>query len=82
MKTRRLDKERTKLWDYIHERPSAQDARHWLEQLQMERIVVEDQPLEVETGPGKNFCGTPYSAEDFWMMCLNVLKIRNLRTNS
>ncbi len=59
MKTRRLDTERTKLWDYIHERPSAQDARHWLEQLQMERIVVEDQPLEVETGPGQEFLWHP-----------------------
>ena len=59
MKTRRLDTERTKLRDYIHERPSAQDARNWLEQLQMERIVVEDQPLEVETGPGQEFLWHP-----------------------
>lgn len=59
MSTRGLDHEHIKLWEYINERPSAQDARQWLEQLQMERIVVEDQPLEVETGPGQQFLWHP-----------------------
>jgi len=59
MTTRGLDQERTKLWEYIHERPSALDAQQWLEQLGMERIVVEDQPLEIETGPGQEFLWHP-----------------------
>lgn len=59
MIARGLDQERTKLWEYIDERPSAKDARQWLEQLQMERIVVEDQPLEVETGAGEHFLWHP-----------------------
>lgn len=59
MKTRQMDTERSKLWEYIQERPSAQDAEHWLEQLQMERIVVENHPLEVETGPGQHFLWHP-----------------------
>ncbi len=59
MTTRGLNQERTKLWEYIHERPSAQDARQWLGELTMERIVVENHPLEIETGPGQEFLWHP-----------------------
>ena len=59
MKVRSLDKERPKLWEYINERPSAQETQHWLKQLQMERIVVEEHPLEVETGFGQEFLWHP-----------------------
>lgn len=59
MQTRGLDKEHATFCEYVRERPSAQDARQWLEQLQMERIVVEERPLEVETGPGEEFLWHP-----------------------
>lgn len=59
MTSRGLEQERTKLWKYIQERPSAQDARQWLDQLDMKRIVVEDHPLEVQTGPGQEFLWHP-----------------------
>lgn len=59
MKTRGLGKERTNFLEYLQERPSAQDARRWLEQLQMERIVVEDHPLKVETRAGQEFLWHP-----------------------
>ena len=59
MTIRSLDQERTKLWEYIHERPSAQEAHQWLEQLRMEKIVVENHSLEVETGPGQEFLWHP-----------------------
>jgi ubiquinone/menaquinone biosynthesis C-methylase UbiE len=59
MTTRGLNQERTKLWEYIEERPSAQDTRDWLSQLGMERIVVENHPLEIETGPGQEFLWHP-----------------------
>jgi ubiquinone/menaquinone biosynthesis C-methylase UbiE len=59
MKTQKLNREDARLWEYIEERPSAQNARQWLEQLAMENIEVEDQPLEVETGPGQHFLWHP-----------------------
>ena len=59
MLDRGLDQERTKLWEYIQERPSAENARHWLEQLHMEHIVVEEHPLEIQTGPGQEFLWHP-----------------------
>ncbi|MDA0739853.1 MAG: class I SAM-dependent methyltransferase [Nitrospirae bacterium] len=59
MDAQNLEKEREKLWEYITERPSAKDAQTWLEQLKMENIVVEDHPLEVQTGPGQEFLWHP-----------------------
>ncbi|MDT7041586.1 class I SAM-dependent methyltransferase [Candidatus Nitronereus thalassa] len=59
MTIRGLELERTKLWEYIHERPSGQEAYQWLKQLRMEKIVVENHPLEVETGSGQEFLWHP-----------------------
>lgn len=59
MNTQGLDQEHTKLQEYIHERPSAQDARQWLDQLKMKNIVVENHPLEIKTGPGQEFLWHP-----------------------
>ncbi len=45
--------ERERFQAYLAERPSAQEVRAWLAELGMERIRVEEQPLEVhsEAGP-------------------------------
>jgi len=59
MRDRQLERERKNLWDYIHERPSAQDVKHWLGQLHMRHIVVKEEPLEVNTGPGQEFLWHP-----------------------
>jgi SAM-dependent methyltransferase len=59
MAVRGLDRERRRLEAYIAERPSAQEARGWLEQLTLERITVAEYPLEVATGPGPMFLYHP-----------------------
>jgi SAM-dependent methyltransferase len=59
MVTRRLVKERSRFQDYLAERPSAKDARGWLEVLGMDRIQVVEYPLEVATGPGREFLHHP-----------------------
>jgi ubiquinone/menaquinone biosynthesis C-methylase UbiE len=52
-------KERERLADYITERPSAADARQWLETCGLEKIDVAEYPLEVHTGPGHEFLFHP-----------------------
>ncbi len=47
--------ERQKFLEYITERPSAEDARTWLQSGGLERIDVTEYPLEVETGSGNEF---------------------------
>ncbi len=59
MTVRGLERERSRLDAYIAERPSAQEARGWLEQLSLERITVAEYPLEVATGPGPMFLYHP-----------------------
>ena len=59
MTTRGLDAERHALAAYVGERPSAQDARQWLETLGFERIEVSEKPLEIATGPGAAFLYHP-----------------------
>jgi ubiquinone/menaquinone biosynthesis C-methylase UbiE len=48
-------KERERFADYIAERPSAADARQWLEICELENIEVAEYPLEIHTGPGQEF---------------------------
>ena len=57
--SRRLVEERRRFHEYLGERPSAADARGWLEALGLERIVVDEWPLEVETGEGAAFLHHP-----------------------
>jgi len=45
--------ERERFHAYLAERPSATEARGWLEALGCERIVVEERPLEVASGSGR-----------------------------
>ena len=53
MAVRGLMAERRRLEAYLAERPSAAEARQWLDRLHLSRIVVAEYPLEVasETGP-------------------------------
>jgi ubiquinone/menaquinone biosynthesis C-methylase UbiE len=59
MAVRGLGTERRRLGAYIAERPSAQEARGWLERLSFERIAVAEYPLEVVTGSGPRFLYHP-----------------------
>ncbi len=54
-----LSNERAKLEEYIEERPSASQVKIWLNELGLEKIVVKDWPLEVITGPGREFLEHP-----------------------
>ena len=59
MKYRNLLKERKALAEYIEERPSANQARQWLEELGMKKVSVTERPLEIESGPGREFLEHP-----------------------
>lgn len=59
MAARDLDREREKLAEYIAERPSAEDARTWLTELDMERVQVTESPLKIDSGPGDEFLNHP-----------------------
>lgn len=59
MTDRNLTKEALALDEYIHERPSADQARQWLHELGMERVEVSEQALEIETGSGIDFLCHP-----------------------
>ncbi len=54
-----LTDERERFHSYLNERPSAQDGRGWLEELDLERVEVMEYPLEVKTGPGQEFLHHP-----------------------
>ena len=54
-----LINERGRFQEYLHERPSAQEGRTWLEKLDLERIEATEYPLEVATGPGHEFLHHP-----------------------
>ena len=51
--------ERERLAAHVAERPSAAEARGWLERLNMERIAVVERPLEVASGSGQRFLQHP-----------------------
>ena len=59
MKYRNLLKERKALAEYIEERPSANQARQWLEELGMKEVSVTERPLEIQSGPGREFLEHP-----------------------
>ncbi len=65
MISRRLTKERQALADYIEERPSAEDARQWLNECGLQQIHVTEWPLAVETGAGKEFLYHPLLRPSF-----------------
>jgi SAM-dependent methyltransferase len=59
MAVRGLLLERRRLESYLAERPSAADARGWLDRLHLSRVVVGEYPLEVATGGGQAFLHHP-----------------------
>jgi hypothetical protein len=59
MKRGNLEKDRKALAEYIEERPSANHAKQWLEELDFERVEVIEWPLEILTGPGREFLEHP-----------------------
>jgi SAM-dependent methyltransferase len=59
MAVRGLLTERRKLELYVAERPSAKEGWAWLNTLALERIVVEEYPLEVAPGSGQAFLQHP-----------------------
>jgi len=59
MSLHQLVRERQALADYIAERPSAEEVQQWLAKLQMEKIVLQEDPLEIPTGPGEAFLYHP-----------------------
>lgn len=54
-----LRKELARFQAYLNERPSAKEARSWLERLELERVNATEYPLEVATGPGREFLYHP-----------------------
>ena len=54
-----LQAERQAFHIYLKERPSAEEARSWLEDCGLERIEVDEYPLEVHSGPGSEFLHHP-----------------------
>jgi Methylase involved in ubiquinone/menaquinone biosynthesis len=59
MAVRGLEAERGRLAAYVAERPSANEGRGWLEALGLDRIAVDEWPLEVATGSGPAFLHHP-----------------------
>ena len=59
MEARSLNKERKALVEYIEERPSAEHCRQWLKDLEMEKVSVLERPLEVKSGPEREFLEHP-----------------------
>ncbi|MFI5247787.1 MAG: class I SAM-dependent methyltransferase [Nitrospirales bacterium] len=59
MAVRGLLAERRRLEAYLAERPSAEEARGWLDRLHLARIAVTEYPLDVPTGPGQAFLHHP-----------------------
>jgi SAM-dependent methyltransferase len=54
-----LTNEHDRFQEYLSERPSAQEARGWLEALDLDRVETIEYPLEVKTGPGAEFLHHP-----------------------
>lgn len=59
MRRHGLTTDRERLAAHVAERPSAAEARGWLERLSLERITVLERPLEVVSGPGSRFLNHP-----------------------
>jgi ubiquinone/menaquinone biosynthesis C-methylase UbiE len=59
MQTKGLVKEQNALAEYIEERPSSNQAKNWLEELGMEQVLVSERPLEIKSGPGREFLEHP-----------------------
>ena len=76
MAVRGLLAERRQLDDYLAERPSAAEARGWLERLDLARIVVTEYPLMWPLVPAGRFSTIRSFGEVFSMTPMNVSRIR------
>ena len=65
MAARGLRIERQRLAAHVAERPSAEDAKGWLDALGLQRIAVTESPLEITTGPGPLFLRHPLLRDGF-----------------
>jgi len=65
MSSQGLLDERKVLDEYINERPSASEVENYLKELELEKIQVGEQPLEVQTGPGIEFLEHPLLRSGF-----------------
>jgi len=59
MEARKLATELERFQEYLDERPSTQHAQEWLNALGMEKVETAEWPLEIETGPGREFLEHP-----------------------
>lgn len=65
MAARGLRIERQRLAAHVAERPSAKDAKGWLDALDLQRIAGTESPLEITTGPGPLFLRHPLLRDGF-----------------
>ena len=59
MQDQELCKEQEALTEYREERPSANFAKQCLKEIGLEKVDVEEFPLQIETGPGQEFLHHP-----------------------
>jgi len=59
MRAKGFTTERERFSEYLAERPSAQNAKEWLEDCGLEHVEVVNDPLEVHTNPGIEFLYHP-----------------------
>tara|TARA_B100000686_G_scaffold316484_1_gene364363 strand:- start:103 stop:921 length:819 start_codon:yes stop_codon:yes gene_type:complete len=78
MENRGLVQERKALAEYIEERPSAKQARKWLQELSLEKITVTEWPLEVASQPGRDFLEHPLLRGGFLDDIYECFKDQNL----
>lgn len=69
-----LANERARFRDYLHERPTAQDGRDWLEALDLGRVEAISIRWKSQPVPGQSFSTTRYCVAAFLMTCMNVLR--------
>jgi len=60
-----LTKEREALEEYRLERPSSNHVQHWLADLDMDKIQIKEEPLEVESKSGQEFLYHPLLRNGF-----------------
>ncbi len=65
MQKHNLTKEREKLEEYRLERPSSDHVRGWLEELNMNKIQIKEEVLEIESGSGQEFLYHPLLRNGF-----------------
>jgi ubiquinone/menaquinone biosynthesis C-methylase UbiE len=65
MQGHELIKEREALEEYRLERPSSNHVQQWLQELDMDKVQIKEDPLEVKSGPGQEFLFHPLLRNGF-----------------